>query len=163
MVQSIEGRLSAEGQTFGIVVSRFNSLITKQLLDGAVDCLIRHGANEKDVTVVLCPGSFEIPQVAQQMARSGKVDAIICLGCIIRGETPHFDYIASEVSKGVGQVALESGVPTAFGVLTTDNLEQALERAGSKAGNKGWDAALSAIELIQLHQQLSGGRKRSRN
>ena len=153
--------LSAEGHSYGIVVSRFNSLVTKQLLDGAVDCLTRHGASEKDITVVYCPGSFEIPQIAMQLAKSGKYDGVICLGCVIRGETPHFDYIASEVTKGIGSVALETGVPVAYGVLTTESLEQALERAGAKAGNKGWDAGLTAMELVNTFKQLSGGRKRS--
>ena len=161
MVQTIEGHLSAQGQSFAIVVSRFNSLVTKQLLDGAVDCLVRHGADEKSITIVYCPGSFEIPQVALQAAKSGTWNAVICLGCVIRGETPHFDYVASEAAKGASQVALQTGVPVAFGVLTTETLEQALERAGAKAGNKGWDAALTAIELVNLSHQLSGGRKRS--
>ncbi len=159
MVRTIEGTLSADGQSFGIVISRFNDLVTRQLLDGALDCLHRHGAADAQITVVYCPGSFEIPQVALQLASSGSYDAVICLGCVIRGETPHFDYIASEVAKGIGQIALQTGIPVAFGVLTTENLEQALERAGAKAGNKGWDAALSAIELVQLSKQLSGGRK----
>jgi 6,7-dimethyl-8-ribityllumazine synthase len=121
--------------------------------------LRRHGAADGDITVVYSPGSFELPQLALKMARGGSVDAVICLGCVIRGETPHFDYIASEVTKGVAEVAMQTGVPVAFGVLTTENLAQALERAGAKAGNKGWDAALSAIELAQLSKQLSGGRK----
>jgi len=163
MVQSIEGHLSAQGHSYGIVVSRFNSLITKQLLEGAIDCLVRHGADEKSITVVHCPGSFEIPQIAFQMAKAGTCNAVICLGCLIRGETPHFDYVASEVAKGASQVALQTGVPVAFGILTTENLEQALERAGAKAGNKGWDAAMTAIELVNVSQQLSGGKKRSRN
>lgn len=140
---------------FGIVVSRFNSLITTRLLDGAVDCLSRHGAEEKDITVAFCPGSFEIPQVALQMALSRSFDAVLCIGCVIRGETPHFDYIASEMTKGIATVAMQTGVPTAFGVLTTETLEQALERAGAKAGNKGWDAALTAIEMVQLGRELS--------
>ncbi len=155
MAKTIEGQLSAAGLSVGIVVSRFNGLVTNSLLSGAMDCLIRHGARDSDITVVFCPGSFEIPQVALRMAKTGRVDGIICLGCIIRGETPHFDQIAAAVTRGVGHVALESGVPTSFGVLTTENLDQALERAGSKAGNKGWDAALSAIELIQIAKQLS--------
>jgi 6,7-dimethyl-8-ribityllumazine synthase len=165
MFQKIEGMLSAEGHSYGIVVSRFNSLVTKSLLEGALDCLLRHGANEKDLTVVYCPGSFEIPQVASRLAQSGKFDGVLCLGCIIRGETPHFDYIASEVTKGIGAVALETSVPIAYGVLTTENLEQALERAGAKAGNKGWDTALTAIELVNTFKQLSGrsGGKRSSN
>lgn len=158
----IEGKLSAEGCTFGLVVSRFNSIVTTQLLSGATDCLLRHGAEEKNLTVVYCPGSFEIPQVALQMATSGIVDAVICLGCVIRGATPHFDYIAGEVAKGIGQIALQSDTPVSFGVLTTESLEQALERAGAKAGNKGWDAALTAIELVQIHRQISGGKHRTR-
>jgi 6,7-dimethyl-8-ribityllumazine synthase len=161
-VRIIEGKLTAEGCTFGLVVSRFNSLITAQLLSGATDCLLRHGAADKDLTVTYCPGSFEIPQVALQLASSGTVDAVICLGCVIRGETPHFDYIAAEVAKGIGQIALQTGVPISFGVLTTESLEQALERAGAKAGNKGWDAALTAIELIQINRQISGGKHRTR-
>jgi 6,7-dimethyl-8-ribityllumazine synthase len=160
MFQKIEGMLSAEGHSYGIVVSRFNSLVTRHLLDGATDCLVRHGANEKNITVVYCPGSFEIPQVAMQLAKSGKYDALIALGCIIRGETPHFDYVASEATKGIGQVALQTGVPVAFGILTTEDLEQALERAGAKAGNKGWDAAMTAIELVNTFKQLAEGKKR---
>jgi 6,7-dimethyl-8-ribityllumazine synthase len=159
-VQTIEGQLSASGYSFGIVISRFNGLVTRQLLEGALDCLHRHGAADNNITVVYSPGSFELPQLALKMARGASVDAIICLGCVIRGETPHFDYIASEVTKGVAEVAMQTGVPVAFGVLTTENLAQALERAGAKAGNKGWDAALSAIELANLSKQLSGGRKR---
>jgi 6,7-dimethyl-8-ribityllumazine synthase len=159
-MQKIEGKLSAQGQSYAIVVSRFNSLVTKQLLDGATDCLLRHGANDKDLTVVYCPGSFEVPQVASRLAASGKYDALICLGCVIRGETPHFDFVASEATKGIGQVALQTGVPVAYGILTTETLEQALERAGAKAGNKGWDAALTAIELVNTFTQLSEGKKR---
>ncbi len=163
MVHTLQGHLSAEGRSFGIVVSRFNNLVTNQLLEGALDCLLRHGASENAVTVVHCPGSFEIPQVAMQLAQTGQHDAIICLGCVIRGETPHFDYIASEVTKGVAQVPFLTGVPTAFGVLTTENLTQALERAGAKAGNKGWDAAMTAIELVQIRNQLTKVKKRTKN
>jgi 6,7-dimethyl-8-ribityllumazine synthase len=162
MAHSIHGKLAAQGHSFGIVVSRFNSLVTKHLLDGALDCLQRHGADDNAITVVYCPGSFEIPQVAQQLATSGKYDGIVCLGCVIRGETPHFDYIASEVSRGIGHTALTTGVPVAYGILTTENLEQALERAGAKGGNKGWDAALTIIELVNLSNQLMAGRKRSK-
>lgn len=158
-MHTLEGKLSAAGRSFGIVVSRYNSLVTKHLLDGAIDCLLRHGASDRDITVVYSPGSFEIPQIALRLASKKAVDAIVCLGCVIRGETPHFDYIASEVAKGVAQVGLQTGVPTAFGVLTTETLEQALERAGAKEGNKGWDAAMTAIELIDVSQQLSGGGK----
>jgi len=161
MATTISGNLSAERCSFGIVVSRFNGLVTRSLLDGAMDCLLRHGADDRAITVVYCPGSFEIPQVALRMASAGGHDAIICLGCLIRGETPHFDQIAAAVTRGIGQVAMESGVPTSFGVLTTENLDQALERAGSKAGNKGWDAALSAIELVQVSRALTT-RKRKR-
>jgi 6,7-dimethyl-8-ribityllumazine synthase len=125
--------------------------------------LLRHGAGEKEITVVYCPGSFELPQIALALAKSGQHDAIICLGCIIRGDTPHFEYIAAQVTRGIGQVAMDTGVPVAFGVLTTDNLEQALERAGSKGGNKGWEAALTAMELVQAVKQLTGGKKGSRN
>jgi len=159
MATILEGSLQAEGATFCIVVSRFNSLVTRQLLEGATDCLRRHGAREEHITVVQCPGSFEIPQVAMRLASSGKFAALICLGCVIRGETPHFDYIAAEVAKGVGQVAMQTGVPVAFGVLTTDSLEQALERAGAKSGNKGWDAALTALELVNLGKKLPETKK----
>lgn len=159
MANSIEGHLSAESRTFGIVVSRFNEFITQRLLDGALDCLRRHGASENKIDVVYCPGAFEIPQVAQYLTQSGKYDAVICLGCIIRGETPHFEYVANAASTGIARVALHSPVPVVFGVLTTDNLEQAIERAGSKGGNKGWDAALAAIELADLHKKLSSKKK----
>lgn len=163
MVQIIEGQLTAGGHSFGIVVSRFNGLVTNQLLAGALDCLKRHGAGESNIVVVYCPGAFEIPQVALQLANGRKVDAIICLGCIIRGETPHFEYIARAVTDGLSRAALETAMPLAFGVLTTETLEQALERAGAKAGNKGWDAALTALELVNIRNQLSEGRKRPRN
>ncbi len=158
-MRTLEGQLTASGLSFGIVVSRFNSLITKHLLDGALDCLHRHGASDTNITVVYSPGSFELLQIALRLARGNSVDGIICLGCVIRGETPHFDYIASEVTKGVAEVAMQTGLPVSFGVLTTENLAQALERAGAKAGNKGWDAALSLIELVNVSGQLSGGRK----
>lgn len=161
-MHTIEGTLSGRGRSFGIVVSRFNGLVTEQLLNGALDCLVRHGVEEKDITVARCPGSFEIPQVGLRLASSGSVDAVICLGCLIRGETPHFDYLASEVTRGVGQIPLQTGIPVTFGVLTTENLAQALERAGAKAGNKGWDAALSAIELVDVSRQFNGGRKGSK-
>jgi 6,7-dimethyl-8-ribityllumazine synthase len=154
MPKVIEGKLNAKGFKFGIVVSRFNDFICERLLSGALDALLRNGAEEKDVEILKVPGAFEIPQVARKMALSKKYDAIICLGAVIRGATPHFDYIAAEVSKGVAMVGLEGEVPVAFGVLTTDNLEQAIERAGSKAGNKGWDAALSAIEMANLYREM---------
>jgi len=149
-----EGLLTAKDRSFAIVVSRFNELISKQLLDGAIDCLRRHGAADEKIHVVWVPGSFEIPAVAQRLAASKRYDAIICLGAVIRGATPHFEYIAAEVTKGIAQVGLATGVPTIYGVLTPDNLEQALERAGTKAGNKGWQAALSAIEMADLFARL---------
>lgn len=155
MAIKTEGHLSATPYSFGIVVSRFNELITGRLLSGALDCLTRHGVKENAVEVVYCPGAFEIPQVAQQLSAAGKHDVIICLGCIIRGETPHFDYIANAVSVGIQRIALESNVPIVFGVLTTNTLEQAIERAGAKGGNKGWDAALSAIELVDVRKKIS--------
>jgi 6,7-dimethyl-8-ribityllumazine synthase len=154
MVRSWEGALTATGLTFGIVASRTNEFITARLLEGALDALRRHGAQEDQISVVRVPGSFEIPLTAKRLAGSGQYDAIICLGTVIRGATPHFEYIASEVSKGVAAVALETGVPVAFGVLTTDSIEQAVERAGSKGGNKGFDAACSAIEMANLLREL---------
>ncbi|MFW6245746.1 MAG: 6,7-dimethyl-8-ribityllumazine synthase [Fibrobacterota bacterium] len=150
----IEGLLSGEGKRFGIVAGRFNELITRKLLEGAVDCLVRHGVNADDITVSWVPGAFEIPLAAQRMARSKKYDSVICLGTVIRGGTPHFDYVAAEVSKGVAKVSLDEDLPVVFGVLTTDSIEQAIERAGTKAGNKGWDAALSAIEMADLFTKL---------
>jgi 6,7-dimethyl-8-ribityllumazine synthase len=158
-MQTLEGNLDASGRSFGIVVSRFNGLVTQQLLSGALDCLRRHGADESKIRVARCPGSFEIPFVARELSRSGLVEAVICLGCLIRGETAHFEYIAMEVTRGIGQVSLETGVPVSFGVLTTDTLEQALERAGAKAGNKGWDAAMSAIELLDLSRKITSTTK----
>ena len=146
----LEGKLTAEGLRIGIVAARFNEFITNKLLGGAVDALVRHGATEADITLAWVPGAFEIPLAAQKMAGSGKFDAVICLGAVIRGSTPHFDYVAGEVTKGVAQVALQTGVPTIFGVLTTENIEQAIERAGTKAGNKGFDAAMTAIEMANL-------------
>jgi 6,7-dimethyl-8-ribityllumazine synthase len=154
MPQYLEGKLDATGQKFGIVVSRFNSFICERLLEGAVDALIRHGVDDADIDVARVPGAFEIPLFAKKMAQSGKYDALICLGAVIRGSTPHFDYVASEVSKGVAGVSLDSGVPIAFGVLTTDTIEQAVERAGTKAGNKGFDAAVTAIESVNLMKVL---------
>ena len=145
-----EGTLSAEGRRFGIVVSRFNAFICKELLGGALDCIKRHGGDLDAVDVVWVPGSFEIPLLAQTMAKSDRYDAVICLGAVIRGSTPHFDYVCNEASKGVAAVARETGVPTIFGILTTDTIEQAIERAGAKAGNKGWEAALGAIEMASL-------------
>lgn len=150
----IEGKLNAQGLKFGVVVSRFNEFITSKLLEGALDALLRHGAKEEDIDVVRVPGSFEIPLVAKKMAQSGKYNAVICLGTLIRGATPHFDYIAAEVSKGIALVSLETGIPVAFGVITTETIEQAIERAGSKAGNKGWDAAMVAIEMARVIEQI---------
>jgi len=150
----IEGMLNGAGRRFGIVASRFNELITRKLLEGAMDCLIRHNADRDLITIVWVPGAFEIPLAAQKMARSKQFDAVICIGAIIRGSTPHFDYVAAEVSKGVAKVGLDENLPVIFGVLTTDSIEQAVERAGTKAGNKGWDAALSAIEMVDLFSKL---------
>lgn len=150
----IEGELNAELLKFGIVVSRFNDFITSKLLDGAVDTLVRHGASQDDIDVVKVPGAFEIPLVAKKMVEKGGYSAVICLGAVIRGATPHFDYVAAEVSKGVAQASLDSGVPIAFGVITSDTIEQAVERAGSKAGNKGSDAAITAIEMAQVLKQI---------
>ena len=150
MAKTYEGKLLAEGLRFGIVVSRFNEFITKKLLDGAMDALGRHGGNTDDIAVAWVPGTFEVPLVAKKMAESGKYDAVICLGAVIRGATPHFDYIAAEVAKGIAQVGLSSGVPTIFGVITADTIEQAIERAGAKVGNKGFDAAEAAIEMANL-------------
>ena len=154
MSKTYEGKLTAEGKRFGIVVSRFNDFISKELLEGAMDGLLRHGAKDDDVEVAWVPGSFEIPGTARVMAESGKYHAVICLGAVIRGATPHFNYIASEVAKGVAQVSLQTGVPTIFGVVTTDTIEQAIERAGTKAGNKGFDAAAAAMEMANLYEEL---------
>jgi 6,7-dimethyl-8-ribityllumazine synthase len=150
----IQGELKAEGLKFAIVVSRFNDFITSKLFEGAVDALVRHGAREEDIDVVRVPGSFEIPLTAKKMASKGSYHAVICLGTVIRGATPHFDYVASEVSKGIASVSLETGVPIAFGVITSDTIEQAVERAGTKSGNKGFDAALTAIEMAQVMKKL---------
>lgn len=153
-MREIIGNLSASGKEFAIVVSRFNSLISDRLLEGALDCILRHGGSSEQITIVRVPGSFEIPLVAHSLAKSGKYDAVICLGAIIRGATPHFDYVASEAAKGIAQASLSTSVPVIFGVLTTESIEQAVERAGTKAGNKGWDAALSAIEMADLMKQI---------
>ena len=154
MPNIIAGRIIATGLHFAVVVSRFNTFITERLLAGALDALERHGAVMHAVEVVWVPGTFEIPLVAQQLAGSGRFQAVICLGCLIRGGTPHFDYLAAEVTKGVAQAGLSSGVPAIFGVLTTDTIEQAVERAGTKAGNKGFDAAMAAIEMADVMRQL---------
>jgi 6,7-dimethyl-8-ribityllumazine synthase len=150
----VEGELQAKGLKFGIIISRFNDFITAKLLDGAKDALLRHGAKEEDIDVVRVPGSFEIPMVAKKMASKDIYNAVICLGTVIRGGTPHFEYIASEVSKGIALVSMETGVPVAFGIITCDTIEQAVERAGTKSGNKGWDAAVTAIEMAQLLKKL---------
>jgi 6,7-dimethyl-8-ribityllumazine synthase len=154
MVKVIEGKMLAKGMSFGLVASRFNDFMTKELVSGCIDTLVRHGADDKDVTVVWVPGAFELPLVAQRMAKTKSFDALICLGTIIRGATPHFDYIAAETSKGVAKVSLDSGIPVIFGIITADSIEQAVERAGSKDGNKGRDAALSAIEMVSLTGQF---------
>lgn len=145
-----EGKLISEGIKIGIVAARFNEFITSKLLSGAMDGLIRHDASEEDVDVVWVPGAFEIPLIASKMAKSGKYDAVICLGAVIRGNTSHYDYVCSEVSKGIASVSLETGIPVMFGILTTENIEQAIERAGTKSGNKGYDCAVGAIEMVNL-------------
>lgn len=150
MPKFIEGNLDATGLRFGIAVSRFNSFISERLLEGAIDALVRHGAAAEGIEVVRVPGAYEIPLASKRMAASGRYDAIICLGAVIRGSTPHFDYVAAEVSKGIAAVSLDSGIPIAFGVLTTDTIEQAIERAGTKAGNKGFEAAAGVIEMVNL-------------
>lgn len=155
----IEGNLVSKGYRFALVVSRFNELVSSKLMEGASDCLIRHEVPEKDITVIWVPGAFEIPQVARAAVQSDKYDAVICLGAVIRGGTPHFEYVASEVSKGVAQVALSQNKPVIFGVLTTDTIEQALERAGTKAGNKGFSAASAALEMLNLMAELELGTK----
>jgi 6,7-dimethyl-8-ribityllumazine synthase len=159
MAKIIEGVISGRGRKFGIVVSRTNEFVTTRLLDGAMDAMQRHEVAEGDLTVVYCPGSFEIPVVAKRLVSSAKLDGVICLGAVIRGDTPHFQYIAAEVAKGVAAVALEAGIPVVFGVLTTDTLEQAVERAGSKAGNKGREAALAVLEMADLYAKLKGREK----
>lgn len=154
MPEVLEGKIGAEGFRFAIVVSRFNDFISSRLAEGALDALKRHGAAEGQISLVKVPGAFEIPLAAKKLAESGRFDAVICLGAVIRGATPHFDYVAAEVSKGIAAVALETKIPVTFGVLTTDNLEQAIERAGSKSGNKGWDAAVAAMEMVNLFRQI---------
>jgi 6,7-dimethyl-8-ribityllumazine synthase len=154
MPKLIEGFLSGENKKFAIIVSRFNELISNKLLGGALDCLKRHETNDTDITVIWVPGSFEIPLVAKKTAEAGTYDAVICLGAVIRGATPHFDYVAAEVSKGIAHVNLESSIPVIFGIITSDTIEQAIERAGTKAGNRGWDAALTAIEMADLIPKL---------
>jgi len=154
-MKTIEGNLDASGLRFAIVISRFNEFITSKLLGGSIDCLRRNNAAEDDITAVWVPGAWEIPAATKKLAASGKYDAVICLGAVIKGSTPHFDYVSSEVSKGVAQVGMSTDVPVIFGVITTDSIEQAIERAGTKSGNKGFDAAFSAIEMANLYKQLS--------
>ncbi len=154
MGKIIEGNISAKGYRFAIVVARFNEFITNKLLGGALDALKRHEANEKDITTVWVPGAFEIPLIAKKLAQSGNYDAVICLGAVIRGSTSHYDLVCSEVTKGIAQVGLHAELPVIFGVVTTDNIEQAVERAGTKAGNKGFDAAMSAMEMVNIIKKL---------
>ncbi len=153
-MKTVEGNLLGEGLRIGMVAARFNEFIVSRLVGGAEDALVRHGVKDEDITLAWVPGAFEIPMVAKQMAMSGKYDAVICLGAVIRGSTSHYDYVCAEVSKGTAMVSMETGIPTLFGVLTTDTIEQAIERAGTKAGNKGYDAACSAIEMANLRKQL---------
>ncbi len=155
MAKYFEGNLQAEGKKIGIVLARFNSFIAERLLEGALDTLLRSGASDDDIEVARVPGAFEIPLVAQKMAKSGRYDAVICLGAVIRGATPHFDFVANEAAKGIAQAMMETEVPIIFGVLTTDTIEQAIERAGSKAGNKGSECAVAAIEMVNLLSHLS--------
>ncbi len=154
MVKVIEGKLNAQGMKFGIIVSRFNNFVTEKLLEGAMEALKNSGGEEKDIDVVRVPGSFEIPLLAHKMAASGKYDALVCLGAVIRGDTPHFEYIAEEVARGIGNAIIKHQIPISFGVLTTNNLEQAMERSGTKTGNKGYEAALTAIEMASLNREI---------
>ena len=153
-IHVLEGKVIGQGMKIGIVAARFNEFIVSKLLSGAVDGLVRHGVEEDDITAAWVPGAFEIPLIAEKMAQSGKYDAIICVGAVIRGSTSHYDYVCNEVSKGIAQVGLKSGIPVLFGVVTTENIEQAIERAGTRAGNKGYDCALSAIEMVNLMRQM---------
>jgi 6,7-dimethyl-8-ribityllumazine synthase len=154
MVKAFEGNLIGKNKTFGIVVSRFNSFITKKLLEGAQDCLIRHGIKDDDIDVFWVPGACELPITAMRLAKNAKHNGIICLGAVIRGETPHFDYVSSEAAKGISAVGLETGIPTIYGVITTDTLEQAIDRAGARGGNKGAEAALTALEMVNLFDKM---------
>jgi len=154
MYKIYEGKLVSDKANYAIIVSRFNEFIGNKLLEGSIDCLRRHNVNDEEINVFWTPGAFEIPALAQKLASNDKYDAVICLGAVIRGSTPHFDYVAAEVSKGIAQVALKSGKPVIFGVITADTIDQAIERAGTKAGNKGWDAALSAIEMVNLYRSI---------
>ena len=153
-MKTLEGKLTAKNMNIAIVVARFNEFITSKLLSGCIDCLLRHEAADEDLTVAWVPGAFEIPMAAKKLAESGKYDAVICLGAVIRGATPHFDYVCAEASKGIAQVSMQTGVPVAFGVLTTENIQQAVERAGTKAGNKGVDCAMTAMEMVNLFKEM---------
>ena len=153
-MKTLEGKLTAKNMKIAIVVARFNEFITSKLLSGCIDCLIRHEAADEDLTVAWVPGAFEIPMAAKKLAESGKYDAVICLGAVIRGATPHFDYVCAEASKGIAQVSMQTGVPVAFGVLTTENIQRAVERAGTKAGNKGVDCAMTAMEMVNLFKEM---------
>ena len=153
-MKTLEGKLTAKNMKIAIVVARFNEFITSTLLSGCIGCLIRHEAADEDLTVAWVPGAFEIPMAAKKLAESGKYDAVICLGAVIRGATPHFDYVCAEASKGIAQVSMQTGVPVAFGVLTTENIQQAVERAGTKAGNKGVDCAMTAMEMVNLFKEM---------
>lgn len=153
-ITRFEGKLDATGVRVGIVVSRFNNFLTDKLLEGAIDCLIRHGGQSDQISVAYVPGSFEIPNAASRMVKSGNYDTVICLGALIRGDTPHFDFIAAEASKGIAKLSLESGMPVIYGLITADTLEQAIERSGTKAGNKGWQAAEAAIEMVNLYKGI---------
>ncbi len=154
MPKLIEGEISAKGITFAIVISRFNDFISQRLLDGALDALKRHGASDDQISIVKVPGAFEIPAMAKRLSLDGRFDSVICLGAVIRGATPHFEYISTQVARGIASVALESRIPVAFGIITSDTLEQAIERAGAKSGNRGWDAAVSAMEMVSLFKVL---------
>jgi 6,7-dimethyl-8-ribityllumazine synthase len=156
MPRNIEGKLIAEGKRFGLVVGRFNDFITDRLVGGALDALVRSGASDDDIDVVRVPGAFEIPLLAKKLANKGGYDAIICLGAVIRGSTPHFDYVCAEASKGIAKVSMDAEIPVIFGIVTTDTIEQAIERAGTKAGNKGWSAAMAAIEMANLMESVDG-------
>jgi 6,7-dimethyl-8-ribityllumazine synthase len=156
MPRNLDGQLSAKGLKIALVASRFNSFIVERLVDGALDAIVRTGGSAEEVTIARCPGAFEVPQVARRLVEAGGYDAVVCLGCVIRGATPHFDYVAGEATKGVGALALSARIPIIFGILTTDSIEQAVERAGTKQGNKGFDAAMAAIEMASLFNQISG-------
>lgn len=158
-MKTIEGKLLAKNHRFAIIISRFNELISKKLLDGALDGLLRHDVKDDNISVIWVPGAFEIPLAAQKAAQAKKYDAVICLGALIRGATPHFEYISAEVTKGIAQVSLQTGLPVIYGILTTDTIEQAIERAGTKGGNKGFTAATAALEMVNLYKELSSGTK----